>query len=240
MTKRLILPSLLTVLPILPLQAADVQIVAQNPVVELTVNEEVESTPDRVQVTAGVVTDAQTAVEALRQNAVDMRRVIDRIKAAGIAERDIQTANLSVSPRWDYDQGQQRQIFRGYRAANQVSIRFADVKRVGPVLDALVSAGANDINGPLFSVVDDERYKAEARRRAMARAQRQAEEYARGAGYTGVRLLQVTERLVNREASSQGAIVVTGSRISREAVAPVEPGSVATGVVISVSYEMTR
>lgn len=239
MKRRMIVSALLATSPLLPLHAADVQIVATNPVVELTVHEEVEAKPDTVRISAGVVTDAPTAVEALRQNSVEMRRVIDRIKAAGIPERDIQTTGLNLSARYDYNQQQQRQIFRGYRAANQVSVTFRDVEAVGPTLDALVAAGANDINGPSFSIGDDEQVKATARRNAMERARRQALEYARGAGYSDVRLLQVSETITASERMERDAIIVTGSRVGA-AAPPVEPGVIGTGVTVNVSYEMIR
>lgn len=238
MTKRLILPSLLTALPILPLQAADVQIVAQNPVVELSVYEEVEAKPDTVTISAGVSTDAPTAVAAMRQNSAEMERVIARIKAAGIPERDIQTTGLNLNARFDYERDRERQIFRGYRAVNTVSVRFRDVGSVGPILDALVAAGANDINGPNFSIDNDETYKATARRNALQRAQRQALEYARAAGYANVRLLQVSEGSQGRSRPQSEAIIVTGSRVG--GAPPVEPGVIGTGVTISVTYEMVR
>ncbi|WP_228243236.1 SIMPL domain-containing protein [Porphyrobacter sp. GA68] len=219
--------------------AADVKLVAQNPLVELSVFEEVEAKPDTVTIGAGVVTDAPTAVEALRQNSAAMQRVIDRIKAAGVAERDIQTTGLNLSARYDYDNQQRRQIFLGYQARNTVSVKFRDVQRAGPILDALVAAGANDVNGPSFSIENDEQYKATARRNALQKAQRQAEEYARAAGYTGVRLLLVNEALHGRARAESGAIMVTAARMDA-AAPPVEPGVIGTGVQINVTYEMVR
>lgn len=221
-----------------PLQAADVQIVAQNPVVELSVYEEVEAKPDTVTISAGVLTDAPTAVAAMRQNSADMERVIARIKAAGIAERDIQTTGLNLNARFEYDRDGERQVFRGYRAINTVSVRFRDVQSVGPILDALVAAGANNINGPSFSIDNDEQYKATARRNALQRAQRQAQEYARAAGYANVRLLQVKESIEGSARPESGAIIVTGSRVG--GAPPVEPGVVGTGVTVSITYEMVR
>ncbi len=222
-------------------QAAEVQIAASGPVVELTVMEEVDTAPDLVTISAGVQTEAQTAVAALRQNSVEMRRVIERIKALGIADRDIQTTGINVNARYDYDQASQRQIFRGYMATNRVSVKLRKVDRTGEVLDALVAAGANEINGPDFSLEDDEAAKAQARASAMKRAQAQAQEYARLAGYSGLRLLEINETItgngpmpMQREKGS--AIVVSGSRMD----APVQPGEVSTGVNVTVKYEMTR
>ena len=75
--------------------AAEVHLTSDGPVVELTVNENVEAEPDLVTVSAGVTTQARTAVEAMRANATQMTSVIDRIKALGVPERDIQTAGIS-------------------------------------------------------------------------------------------------------------------------------------------------
>lgn len=234
----------LAVLPLavpMPIMAAEVQLQATNPVIELSVYEEIEAVPDTVTITAGVVTDAPTAVEALRQNSQEMRRVIDRIKSAGIPERDIQTTGLNLNARYDYDQRNQRQVFQGYRAMNNVSIKFREVENAGPILDALVEAGANDVNGPRFSVEDDEQYKATARRNAMERAQRQALEYARVAGYSGVRLLQVSESIRGGPRPESGVIMVTGSRMmDASAPPPIEPGVIGTGVQINTTFEMTR
>lgn len=222
--------------------AAEVQIQTANPVIELTVYEEVEATPDMVTISAGVTTDAPTAVAALRQNSVEMRRVIDRLTSLGVDENNIQTTGLNLNAQYEYDRDNQRQIFRGYRASNRVSVEFDDIEGVGEILDALVQAGATDLNGPSFSVEDDTQAKAAARRNAMERAERQASEYARMAGYSGVRLLQVQETITGRgpQPVDSNAIVVTGTRMARDEAAPIRPGTIGTGVNVSVTYEMTR
>ena len=222
-------------------QAAEVQIAAQGPVVELSMVEEIAADPDLVTINAGVQTEAQTAVAALRQNSVEMRKVIDRIKALGIAEKDIQTTGISVNARYDYDQRTQSQIFRGYTAANRVSVKLREVDQTGEVLDALVSAGANDIGGPFFTLEDDEAAKAEARAGAMRRAQAQAQEYARLAGYSGLRLLEVNETITgNSPMPMYRAAPPPVALQSADSAAPVQPGQVTTSVNVTVKYEMTR
>lgn len=224
-----------------PASAAEVTLAATNPVVELSLYEQVEVEPDMATITAGVDTNAPTAVEALRKNSAEMQRVIDLIKALGIAPRDIQTTRVNLNAQYDYDQTSRRQIFRGYTASNQVSVKLRDIKRTGDVLDALVSAGANNIYGPTFSIEDDTAAKADARRRALTRGQAQAEEYARAAGYSGVRLLQVAETIHSGPGAKMGdAIVVTAARIESAAPPPIEPGLVGTGVSVQLTYEMVR
>ena len=69
--------------------AAEIQVAAQGPVVELSVTETVQAEPDISEITAGVTTVAPTAVEAMRMNAERMNSVVDRLESLGIAERDI-------------------------------------------------------------------------------------------------------------------------------------------------------
>lgn len=217
--------------------AAEVQIAATGPVVELTVHENVEIEPDIVTVSAGVTTQESTAVQAMRANAQAMTAVVERIKQLGIAERDIQTAGINLGAMYDYDQQAQRQVFRGYQASNRVTVKLRQVARTGEVLDALVAAGATDLGGPSFSVEDDSAARAQARRTAMETARAQALDYARAAGFSDVRLLEISESLASpppmpflREARAQAA----------DASTPVQPGMVQAGVSVTVSYELTR
>ena len=102
---------------------------------------EVTRVPDIVRINAGVVTQAPTAVEAIRQNArADGARCARRCARAGIAERDIQTSSINLNPDYRYAENQPPQLI-GYQAINQVSVRFRDIAKTGAILDALVAAG---------------------------------------------------------------------------------------------------
>lgn len=220
-----------------PVQAAEVQIAASGPVVELTVTESMEVEPDQVSVGAGVTSEAPTATEALRANSAEMERVIARLRQLGVAERDIQTTGISLGARYDYDQAAQRQVFRGYQASNRVAVKLREIDRAGAVLDALVEAGATDLNGPDFSVADDSAARAQARQRAMATAQAQARDYARMAGYSEVRLVQIQEGV------SPGApqpMYRVRAEAASAAAPPVQPGLVEAGVTIVTTFELTR
>ena len=218
--------------------AAEVQIAAQGPVVELTVSESVEAEPDIATVSAGVTTQARTAVEAMRTNAQAMNAVVDRIEQLCVAERDIQTSGISLGAMYDYDQSTQRQVFRGYQASNRVSVRLRDIQRTGEVLDALVAAGATDLGGPEWSIDDDTAARAQARSAAMERARAQALEYARLAGYSDLRLLEINETVAP---SRPMPIVAQMARAeAADASTPVRPGMVEATVIVTVKYELTR
>lgn len=244
MTIRTLAPAALALgaatLPVAPAQAAQVNITATNPVVELGVFEQVKVEPDVATISAGVETNAPTASEALRQNSAEMQRVVDLVKKLGIEPRDIQTARISLNPQYDYDGQSGRAVFRGYQASNQISVNLRDIKRTGEVLDALVSAGATNVYGPNFTISDDTAAKAEARRRAMARGLAQAKEYARAAGYADVRLLQVSENIMVEAAPMERGMAYKAVAEAAADVAPIEPGMVEAGVSIQLTYEMVR
>lgn len=219
-----------------PVAAAEVQIAATGPVVELSVTENVEARPDVATVSAGVTTQARTAVDAMQQNAVAMKSVIDRLKKLGIAERDIQTSGINLNAQYDYDQATQRQVFRGYMVANRVSVKLRQIERTGAVLDALVAAGATDLGGPDWSIADDTAARAQARKAAVATAQGQAMEYARLTGFTGVRLLEISEVSNMRPPMPMMRVQAMDAAAST----PVQPGMVQAGVTVTVKYELTK
>lgn len=236
---RYALPLLLASALASPVAAAEIQIAATGPVVELTIMENVEAKPDIATVSAGVTTQARTAVEAMRTNAQSMTAVVNRIKQLGVAERDIQTSGINLGAMYDYDQANQRQVFRGYQASNRVSVKLRDIQRTGEVLDALVAAGATDLGGPDWSIDDDTAARAQARRTAMEKARAQALDYARMAGYADARLLEINESVISSRPMPMIAVQMARAEAA-DASTPVQPGMVQAGVVITVKYELTR
>ena len=96
-----------------------------------------------------------------------MERVLAALKRAGVADRDIQTSNVNLNPEYRYPENQAPQL-TGYTASNQLTIRFRDIRSSGKILDALVSEGANQINGPNLIVDKPEAALDEARAKAIA------------------------------------------------------------------------
>ncbi len=222
-----------------PASAAEIQITSQGPVVELAVNEVVHSAPDVAQLGAGVMTRAATAREALTLNSQAMDRIIARLRQLGIEREDIQTSNFSVSPQYEYNQTTNEQMFRGYDVNNQVQVKLRNLPRAGEVLDALVNAGANNVHGPSFMLEDDVAAKSAARAQAFARGKRMAEDYARMAGYSSVRLLEISESVQGYGPVPQPMMARVSADAS-ESAPPIEPGQVGTGVTLTVKYEMAR
>ena len=154
---------------------------------------EVKTAPDQAQVSTGVTTSAPTAAQALADNTNKMKSLFAALAKAGIAERNIQTVNFSVSPQYTSGGPNQPARLTGYQVNNQVSVRLDDVSRVGATLDALVSAGSNQMDGISFSIKDPAPLLEKARTDAVADARARAETYARAAGVALGPLLTISE-----------------------------------------------
>lgn len=195
---------------------------------------EVTRVPDIVRINAGVVTQAQTAGEAIRQNATRMAAVRAALTRAGIEARDIQTSNVSLQPDYRYAENQPPQLV-GYRAANEVNVRFRDIAQSGRILDALVAEGANQINGPNLGIERPEAALDEARTAAIATARARAELYARTLGMRVARILSVSE---------PGAVqmppvpVLRMQAANAEAATDIAPGEQVLSVSLTVSFEL--
>ena len=148
--------------------------------------------PDIATVSAGVVTQAADGNTAMRQNAEQMNRVLAAIRAAGVAEKDVQTSGINLHPQYRYEENQPPRI-TGYQASNTVNVKLRDVAKMGKVLDALVASGANQINGPSFGIDDPEPLYDQARVEALRRARDRADTYARALDLRVRRIVSISE-----------------------------------------------
>ena len=186
-------------------------------------------------ISAGVMTRSASATGAISENAARMERVRAALKRAGIADRDIQTSNLSLNPEYRYQENMPPQLV-GYTASNQVNVRFRDIRNTGRILDALVAEGANQINGPNLTIDKPEAALDEARTKAVAAGRARAELYARALGMRVVRLLSVSE-----STNYGGPVPVVMMRAERGGAAAdtkIDPGEQQLQVNISMSFEL--
>ena len=191
--------------------------------------------PDIATISAGVVTRAATARAALAQNATRMERVRAALKRAGIADRDIQTSNISLNPEYRYDRDQPPRL-TGYTASNQVNVRFRDIASTGEILDALVAEGANQINGPSLTIDKPEQALDEARLKAIANGRARADLYARALGMRVVRLLSVSES--GGYAVPPPMPMYARAEMAQDASSKIDPGEQKVQVSVAMSFEL--
>lgn len=148
--------------------------------------------PTLATVEIGVATQAATAGKALAANSTAMNELMKTLTTQGIAEKDIQTSSFDVSPSYSSESNRAPRI-TGYSVRNTVSVRVHKTAQMGPVLDAVVASGANQVHSIRFSVEDPSKLLDDARKQAIEDGKRKAALYAQGAGVTLGKLLHVIE-----------------------------------------------
>lgn len=202
----------------------------------LSAEGEVKVVPDMATISLGVQTDAPTAAQALAANADQMARVVASLKKAGLADRDIRTSQLSVSPQYVYEQNKPPRL-TGYQATNQVTVVARDLKKLGQTVDAAVGAGANTVGGISFGLQEPQAVEDAARRDAVRALQAKAELYAKATGYRIARLVSLSEGTsqvipplpVPMAASFRGKMETA-----------VEPGETPVRINVTGVFELTR
>jgi len=158
----------------------------------LSAHGETRIAPDMATINLGVMTEARTAKAAMDANARKMTGVVAALRAAGIAEKDIQTSGLNLNAQYAYEQNVPPRL-TGYQASNQVTIAVHDLARLGQAVDATVGAGANQINGISFGLDDPTAAENAAREAAVKALAAKADLYARATGHRISRLVTLSE-----------------------------------------------
>lgn len=192
--------------------------------------------PDLAILTLSVMREAPTAREAMTANNEAMAAVIAALKAAGVAERDLQTAGLQINPRYDYPRapdGGQTTVLAAYQVTNTLSVRVRDLARVGDILDEAVTLGVSQGGGISFTNDDPSAAIEEARRKAVADAIAKARTLAEAAGVDLGKVVEISEQ------SFAPPPMPFLAKISdaRESV-PVEAGENAYRVQVGVTFEI--
>jgi hypothetical protein len=208
---------------------------SQQRLIAMTGTGEVTAAPDMVTVSVGVVEMAPTAAAALNANTAKMTGLMLALKEAGIAEKDIQTSNFSVNPRYEFDQSRQTQKMVGYEVSNQVTIRLRKIADLGGLLDRLVQAGSNQVNGISFGIADTSKLEDEARRRATENARHKAEVYAKAAGVEIGKVVSISETTSYRPPMP----MVAARRMQADAApVPIAAGEATVSASVDVVWEL--
>lgn len=200
---------------------------------------EVSAVPDIASLSFGVQTGRQkTAQAAMEQLSTKMNAVIDAIKDEGIEEKDIRTQSLSLHPSYDWEEG--KRIDRGFEANQNLRVKVRDLEKIGTVLTAATSAGANQAGGVSFTIDDPDELRAQARAEAIADAEEKAHVLAKDLGVAlgklkgfheggGYAPAPMYERAMSMDAGYGGGI---------EESIPVPAGEQEVRVNVSLTYEV--
>lgn len=195
--------------------------------------------PDEATIQVSVENDGATAAAALDANSKDTQKVLDRLKQEGIADKDIETANVVVYPKYEYDRDSGKESPAGYRAQNTVTVTFDDLTLIGNVYAAMTEAGADSIYGPSWQLSDDNAAVATALTKAIANARSKAEVIAQDQGVGLGEALIISES----SAGSHYPVYDTVARAEDEGAGsvtppPITPQEIEVSASVTVTYEM--
>ncbi len=194
---------------------------------------QVEAAPDMATLTLGVTTQGATAAAAMADNSAQLATVLARLKAAGIADTDLQTTGLSLNPNWQQDPAGAAPKIDGYIATNMLTVRIRALDKVGAVLEAAIGDGANTFNGISFGLADQTPALNEARRRAVTDAMARA---ALLAGAAGVRLGPVVS--IQEGGGMGGPMPMFRMDAAAASPVPVAAGAVTTMASVTMVFSI--
>lgn len=195
--------------------------------------------PDMANVTLGVTTEAATASEALAENNQRMAHLIKTLRGLDISEKHVQTSSFNVSPKQSYDRNRREPPkIVGYTVTNQVNVKVMEVSRLGKILDAVVQAGGNRIQGVRFLLAEPKPHLDQARRKAMADARQRAELYADAAGVKVGAPLVISEQSVSVPRPVMLGVEVRALAAPSEV--PVSRGEQTLSASVTVTYAIVE
>jgi uncharacterized protein len=191
--------------------------------------------PDIAQIQLGVSSLAPTVQEARDKAATALDAMIKTIKANGVAEKDIQTQQFSISPEYDYSNNQQ--TLRGFRVNNVLAIKLRDINKTSKVVDDAVNAGGNEtqIQGISFTIDNPDDLKTQAREKAVADAKQKAETLAKAVGVEVGDAITISESgysppIYNAIGAGKGAADIAAP------ATPIQPGELDVSIDVSVTF----
>lgn len=199
--------------------------------------------PDVAFLGIGASVRRDTAGAAFDQAESLVAALTDSLKANGVAERDIQTRQFTLSPEFGRSTDNNPPPITGWRAVHTLSVKLRDFSRIGRTIDDGVGAlgGEAVLQGISFAIEDTDALAARARATAIANARSKAEETAAAAG---VRLGAIT---AIQEVSSPPPTPVRSAEAplrapaaaptgAQSVAAEIAPGELTVSVIVDVIF----
>ncbi len=194
--------------------------------------------PDIAQIKLGVTTEGMKIQDIIKENTEKMNNILKEIKdLGGIEEKDIQTTNYNLAPRYEWTKDGQR-IFKGYTLNQEIRVKIRNFEKIGQVLEKATQTGANLVGDLQFSIDDPEKVREIARKEAIEKAKAKASQVASQSGLKLGKIINIYEDYYPRpvtefKAAPEG---IGGGEIS---VAPeIQPGEEEVTVIVSLVYKV--
>lgn len=197
---------------------------------------EVRSRPDTMTARVGVSLVRDT-VAAATQEAADLgTQLVSALRAGGIVEDDIQTADYSIHP--EYEHTPHRQRFVGYRVTNTLVVKIRELDQAGSVLDAVSGVAGDEVTiaGVGFAIDDDAELVVAARERAWDDAVAKAGQLADLAGLELGKATLIEETVAEAGHPMSRAFAMDEAAVYQ--ATPIEPGSQSLTINLRVAFEL--
>jgi uncharacterized protein YggE len=189
-------------------------------------------TPDMATVDLGVDTRAATAAGAQEAAATKMTAVLASVRSFGIADKDIATVNIGLSPTYDYNNGNQK--LTGYEATQTLEVKVHKLSDTGKLIDSAVTAGASIISGINLTVSDPAAATAQARTAAVADAKARATALAQAAGVSLGAPISITE--VTSPVTTPIPFAMGAAPAADKASTPIVPGTTEIDLDVQIVF----
>lgn len=194
------------------------------------------ATPNIASTEVGIVTQHANAATAQDENNKQMAALTDAMKKLGIADADLKSANYSVYPQYDYNNG--RQELKGYTVSQSLQIKIRDLSKVSTVLKTAAESGSNQVSGLSFTIDDPANLRAEARDKAMEDARKNAQQIADRLGVRVGRITSYYENPVGGPTPMPYYAKEVGMGGGGVSAPSIQPGSNEIIMNVSVTYEI--
>ena len=196
--------------------------------------------PDMAVISLSVVRDAETAGEALSANSAAMSEVLADLKAQGIAEKDVQTTDFSIQPKYRQenrtDGTYEAPVIVGYTVSNGLTVRVRDLAKLGSIIDQSVKLGVNQ-GGITFTNDDPETAIEAARKQAVEKAAAKAKTLTEAAGVRIGRIVEISENFARPMPQMYAAAPM--AKMADESV-PIASGENRYSVTVNITYAIEQ
>jgi len=192
--------------------------------------------PNIAKIRIGVISEGLDLTTLQKENSEKMNRIINFLKEKGIDEKDIQTENYSVTPKYDYSKSTYRIV--GYTISQDLKVKVRDLSNIGEILSQAVNYGANNVSGPNFTVDDKEVYLEKAREKAIKNAKEKAEKIAKTVGFRLGKIVSIIESSLYEPYPVMLKEIGVGGESLPVFQPQIQPGSQEIKVQVTITYEI--
>jgi uncharacterized protein YggE len=192
--------------------------------------------PDMATVNLGVTTQDNDVAQAVAANNLTAQAITEAVKSLGVTPEDVRTSYFNVSPQPQYDQNGAPTGQTTYWVTNTLLVTLRQVDQLGALLQAVVDAGANSINGISFDLSDKSQPEEQARQAAVRDAEQRAGRMAEAADATLGEVIYISTGASVYGATSYAQAESTGTGATT--AVPIAPGTFDVQVDVTVTYAL--